>query len=176
MRRVLRALKVLIAGGAALTLEAPALISPAAPGDVFDEIVIAHRSGAAAKFGEGTMLSYQDSVANLADILDGDISWTKDGTIIIIHNSTLDRITNCSGEVSDWLWTSIRDNLSLPMSANSRLSALRTWSHTQTRLGGSWPSSSSKRRSRTRKQSSCGIRSSQPTFSWKRHHRGWLVR
>ena len=62
--------------------------------------MIAHRSGAAAKFGEGTMLSYQDSVANLADILDGDISWTKDGTIIIIHNSTLDRITNCSGELS----------------------------------------------------------------------------
>ena len=82
MRRVLRALKALIAGGAALTLEAPALISPAAPGDVFDEIVIAHRSGAAAKFGEGTMLSYQDSVANHADILDGDINWTKDSRTI----------------------------------------------------------------------------------------------
>lgn len=110
MRRVLRALKVLIAGGAALTLEACGLIAPAVQGDVFDEIVIAHRSGAAAKFGEGTMLSYQDSVANHADILDGDINWTRDGTIIIIHNSTLDRLTNCSGKVSDWLWTSIRDN------------------------------------------------------------------
>jgi glycerophosphoryl diester phosphodiesterase len=110
MRRLLRALNVLIAGGAVLTLEAPAVIAPGAPGDVFDEIVIAHRSGSAAEFGEGTMLSYQYSVANLADILDGDISWTKDGTIIIMHDSTLDEITNCSGKVSDWLWTSIRDN------------------------------------------------------------------
>jgi hypothetical protein len=55
-------------------------------------------------------------VANHADILDGDIHWTKDspndsdklGTILIIHDSTLDRITNCKGKVSSWRWGSIR--------------------------------------------------------------------
>jgi hypothetical protein len=31
------------------------------------------------------------------------------GSILIIHDSTLDRLTNCSGKVSSWLWTSIRD-------------------------------------------------------------------
>ena len=31
------------------------------------------------------------------------------GSILVIHDSTLDRITNCSGKVSSWLWTSIRD-------------------------------------------------------------------
>jgi glycerophosphoryl diester phosphodiesterase len=31
------------------------------------------------------------------------------GSIIIIHDSTLDRVTNCSGSVSSWLWSSIRD-------------------------------------------------------------------
>jgi glycerophosphoryl diester phosphodiesterase len=69
------------------------------------------------RFGEGTMKSYQDAVANNAQILEGDIHWTKDspndsdtvGSIIIIHDSTLDRVTNCSGSVSSWLWTSIRD-------------------------------------------------------------------
>jgi glycerophosphoryl diester phosphodiesterase len=56
-------------------------------------------------------------VANHADILDGDIHWTKDstndsdklGSILVIHDSRLDRITNCKGKVSSWLWTSIRD-------------------------------------------------------------------
>ena len=55
-------------------------------------------------------------MANHADILDGDIHWTKDspndsdklGTILIIHDSTLDRITNCKGKVSSWRWGSIR--------------------------------------------------------------------
>jgi glycerophosphoryl diester phosphodiesterase len=63
------------------------------------------------------MASYTYSVEHDADVLDGDIHWTKDspndsdklGSILVIHDSTLDRITNCSGKVSSWLWTSIRD-------------------------------------------------------------------
>jgi glycerophosphoryl diester phosphodiesterase len=84
---------------------------------VLDQIVVAHRGGAVTRFGEGTLRSYQDAVANGAQILEGDIHWTKDspndsdsvGSILIIHDSTLDRLTNCSGKVSSWLWTSIRD-------------------------------------------------------------------
>ena len=29
------------------------------------------------------------------------------GTMIILHDATLDRITNCRGTVSSWLWSSI---------------------------------------------------------------------
>jgi glycerophosphoryl diester phosphodiesterase len=91
------------------------LAAPAAQADVLDEIVVAHRGGATAKYGEGTLKSYKFSVAKHADILDGDIHWTKDspkdsdklGTILIIHDSTLDRITNCKGKVSSWRWGSI---------------------------------------------------------------------
>jgi glycerophosphoryl diester phosphodiesterase len=112
MRNVVRALKALIAVGAALILAAPA-----AQADILDAIVVAHRAGATTKYGEGTMASYKYSVAKHADVLDGDIHWTKDspndsdtlGSILVIHDSTLDRITNCSGKVSSWLWTSIRD-------------------------------------------------------------------
>jgi glycerophosphoryl diester phosphodiesterase len=112
MRNVVRGLKALIAFGAALIL-----IAPAAQADFRDAIVVAHRAGATTEYGEGTMASYQYSVAHNADVLDGDIHWTKDspndsdtlGSILIIHDSTLDRITNCSGKVSSWLWTSIRD-------------------------------------------------------------------
>jgi len=111
MRVAARALQALIAVGAALIL-----VAPAAQADVLDEIVVAHRAGATAQYGEGTLKSYKFSVANHADILDGDIHWTKDspndsdklGTILIIHDSTLDRITNCKGKVSSWRWGSIR--------------------------------------------------------------------
>lgn len=111
MRAVARALQALIAVGVALIL-----VAPAAQADVLDEIVVAHRAGATGKYGEGTLKSYKFSVANHADILDGDIHWTKDspndsdklGTILIIHDSTLDRITNCKGKVSSWRWGSIR--------------------------------------------------------------------
>ena len=113
MRNVVRALKAMIAVGAAITLLAPA----AEAETLLEQIAVAHRGGAVTRFGEGTMKSYQDAVANKAQILEGDIHWTKDspndsdtvGSIIIIHDSTLDRITNCSGSVSSWLWTSIRD-------------------------------------------------------------------
>jgi glycerophosphoryl diester phosphodiesterase len=112
MKAAARALQALIAVAAALILAAPA-----AQANILDAIVVAHRAGAATKFGEGTMASYQYSVEHDADVLDGDIHWTKDspndsdklGSILVIHDSTLDRITNCSGKVSSWLWTSIRD-------------------------------------------------------------------
>jgi glycerophosphoryl diester phosphodiesterase len=111
MRAAARALQALIAVGIGLIL-----VAPAAQADVLDEIVVAHRAGATGKYGEGTLKSYKFSVANHADILDGDIHWTKDspndsdklGTILIIHDSTLDRITNCKGKVSSWRWGSIR--------------------------------------------------------------------
>jgi glycerophosphoryl diester phosphodiesterase len=112
MRNLVRVLPALVAAGASLILT-----SPAAHANPLDDIVIAHRAGATSRYGEGTLASYKHSVANRADILDGDIHWTKDspndsdklGSILIIHDSTLDRITNCKGKVSSWLWTSIRD-------------------------------------------------------------------
>ena len=112
MRNAVRALKAMIAAGVVLIL-----LAPAAQADVLDQIVIAHRAGASSTSGEGTLASYKHSVDNHADILDGDIHWTKDspndsdtlGSIIISHDSTLDRITNCSGKISSWLWSSIRD-------------------------------------------------------------------
>ena len=112
MRNAVRALKAVIASGAVLIL-----VAPAAQANVLDQIVVAHRAGATTLYGEGTLKSYKHSVKNHADILDGDIHWTKDspkdkdkvGNILVIHDSTLDRITNCKGKVSSWLWSSIRD-------------------------------------------------------------------
>jgi glycerophosphoryl diester phosphodiesterase len=81
-----------------------------------DNILVAHRGATTKSVAEGTLASYQYAVKNHADILDGDVRWTKDGsdadhvgTMLISHDATLDRVTNCSGSVSNWLWTSIRD-------------------------------------------------------------------
>ena len=129
MRNVVRALKAMIAVGAAITLLAPT----AEAETLLEQIAVAHRGGAVTRFGEGTMLSYQDAVTNGAEILEGDIHWTKDspsdsdsvGSIVIIHDSTLDRVTNCSGSVSSWYWGSIRDKCYVNVGVKSRPKLIR---------------------------------------------------
>jgi glycerophosphoryl diester phosphodiesterase len=98
--------------GAAVAL----LIAPVAHADILDAIVVAHRGATTATTAEGTLPAYQYAVRNHADYLDGDIRWAKDGSdadtvgaMVISHDSTLNRVTNCSGYVSDWLWSSIYD-------------------------------------------------------------------
>jgi hypothetical protein len=113
MRNGLRALGAVVAAAIAMLLTAhPANAVPV------DNIVVAHRGGGAKKgTAEGTLVAYQYAVKNHADILDGDVRWTKDGsdadhvgTMVIAHDETLNRLTNCSGKVSSKLWTYIRDH------------------------------------------------------------------
>jgi len=87
---------------------------PAAHADSMDEVVVAHRGAKMSKYAEGTLPAYRYAVRNRADILDADVRWTKDGsdgdpmgTMIILHDATLDRITNCEGPISEWRWSSI---------------------------------------------------------------------
>jgi len=111
----------------------------AAPADAsVDQIVVAHRGATTSTIAEGTLRSYQYAVKNHADILDGDVRWTKDssdadtvGTMVISHDSTLDRVTNCSGYVSEWLWTSIKDKCRTDVGGDRiiRLADLLTYSN-----------------------------------------------
>jgi len=109
MRKCLHALIVVLATGIALVFG-----EPAAHAGPLDQIVVAHRGASTSTIAEGTMVAYQYAVRYGADYLDGDIRWTKDssdpdtvGTMIILHDSKLDRITNCSGYVTSWLWIDI---------------------------------------------------------------------
>ena len=111
MRNTARALKAMITIGLAMVV-----IAPAAHANILDAIVVAHRGATTSTTAEGTMPAYQYAVRHRADYLDGDIQWAKDGAdadtvgaIVITHDSTLNRVTNCSGYVSDWLWSSIYD-------------------------------------------------------------------
>jgi glycerophosphoryl diester phosphodiesterase len=112
MRNVLRALTAAAAAGVALVAAAPS--ANAIP---VENIVVAHRGATTRSVAEGTLASYRYAIRNHADILDGDVRWTKDsrdrdhvGTMVIAHDATLNRVTNCTGEVSKRLWTYIRDH------------------------------------------------------------------
>jgi glycerophosphoryl diester phosphodiesterase len=111
MRKRLLALSAVLAFGIA-----PIITATTAYADSLDELTVAHRGATTSKLGEGTLPAYLYAVKNRADILDADIRWTKDGpdpdslgTMVILHDATLDRITNCTGAVSSWLWSAIRD-------------------------------------------------------------------
>jgi glycerophosphoryl diester phosphodiesterase len=101
---------------AIVTLIALVFTARVADADSMEEITVAHRGAATSQFGEGTLPAYRYAVKNHADMLDGDVRWTKDGpdadslgTMVILHDATLDRTTNCTGTVSLWLWSSIYD-------------------------------------------------------------------
>ena len=111
MRNRVRALRAVIGGGIAVVLT-----TPIACAQSMDELTVAHRGASTSKLGEGTLPAYKYAVRNRADILDADVRWTKDGpdadsvgTMVILHDATLDRVTNCKGNVSSWLWSAIRD-------------------------------------------------------------------
>lgn len=111
MRNRLRALSAVLAGGIAV-----ALATQIAYAHSMEELTVAHRGASNSTFGEGTLPAYKYAVKNRADILDADLRWTKDGpdadsvgTMVILHDATLNRTTNCSGNVSSWLWSAIRD-------------------------------------------------------------------
>jgi glycerophosphoryl diester phosphodiesterase len=111
MKKCMCALSAMLAFGIT-----PILTAPAAYADSIEELTVAHRGASTSKLGEGTLPAYKYAVKNRADILDADIHWTKDGpdadtvgTMVILHDATLDRVTNCSGNVSSWLWAAIQD-------------------------------------------------------------------
>ena len=110
MKSRFRVLDVVLAAAIALIV-----VVPAVHADSMDEVVVAHRGAKMSKYAEGTLPAYRYAVRNRADLLDADVRWTKDGpdrdsvgTMIILHDATLDRITNCHGRVSEWRWSSIR--------------------------------------------------------------------
>lgn len=63
--------------------------------------VCGHR-GYKARYPENTLLSFRQALDFGADMLEFDLRMTKDRTIVIIHDETVDRTTNGTGNVSDF--------------------------------------------------------------------------
>lgn len=72
-----------------------------------DLLIAAHR-GDSKNFPENTMHAFKSAFDKGADYIELDLHQTKDGVIVVIHDSTLDRTTNGTGRVSDYSYEEIR--------------------------------------------------------------------
>ena len=63
-------------------------------------LAIGHR-GLSATYPENTLISFAAALAAGADGIEGDLHLTSDGEIVLMHDDTLDRTTNCSGRVDE---------------------------------------------------------------------------
>lgn len=63
-------------------------------------IVIAHR-GDHTRFPENTLAAYEEAIKNKADYTEIDLRTTKDSALVIMHDASVDRMTNGKGKVRD---------------------------------------------------------------------------
>ncbi len=61
-------------------------------------LVIAHRGGSGLA-PENTITAFRNAVEVGADVLEMDVRLTKDGTLVVIHDSTVNRVTNGAGTI-----------------------------------------------------------------------------
>lgn len=72
-------------------------------------LIIGHR-GYPAEFPENTMASFRGAIAAGADGIETDLRLTKDGYIVLSHDASLERRTNCTGNVADYTYDYIINN------------------------------------------------------------------
>jgi len=96
----------LIFWGLLLLLERPALQHPLLVED--DVLVIAHRGGAGLR-PENTLLAFEHALSLGADILEFDVRATKDGALVVIHDSAVDRTTGGAGPVNSLTLEEIKE-------------------------------------------------------------------
>ncbi|ASJ02426.1 glycerophosphodiester phosphodiesterase [Thermococcus profundus] len=63
-------------------------------------LVLGHR-GYSAKYPENTLLAFKKAVEAGADGVELDVWLTKDGEVVVIHDETVDRVSNGSGKVKE---------------------------------------------------------------------------
>ncbi len=70
-------------------------------------LVIAHR-GNASEAPENTLASFESALECGATVVECDVQMTKDGHIVVIHDVTIDRTTNRTGDVRELSLTDVR--------------------------------------------------------------------
>jgi glycerophosphoryl diester phosphodiesterase len=63
---------------------------------------IAHRGGIVPGYAENTLAAYRRAIAYGVDVIEIDLRGTRDGEVIILHDETLDRTTDGTGEVTGY--------------------------------------------------------------------------
>lgn len=69
--------------------------------------VFAHR-GYSGKYPENTMLAFQKAAQTGCDGIELDVQLTKDGTVVVIHDESIDRTTNGTGFVKDFTYEELK--------------------------------------------------------------------
>jgi glycerophosphoryl diester phosphodiesterase len=91
---------VLMVIGVGLTISSSAEMEP----DMQPErsvIFVAHRGGIVAGIPENTLAAYRHAIASGVDVVEIDLRGTKDGEVVIMHDPTVDRTTDGTGQVTD---------------------------------------------------------------------------
>ena len=71
-------------------------------------VFVAHRGGIVPGYPENTLLAYRQAIALGVHAIEIDLRGTKDGEVVIMHDETVDRTTDGSGNVSDLTLTELR--------------------------------------------------------------------
>lgn len=74
-----------------------------------DNIWVAAHRGWCAKYPENTMEAFKAAVELGVDQIETDIRVTKDGELVLIHDKTVDRTTNGTGNVIDYTLAEIKE-------------------------------------------------------------------
>jgi len=64
---------------------------------------------------ENTIPAFETALAMGADAVEMDVQETRDGVLILMHDATLDRTTNCTGEVAQKSWVEIKGCRVIPL-------------------------------------------------------------
>ncbi len=82
-------------------------------------VVIAHR-GDHVTLPENTLLAYQQGIDDGVDYVEVDLRTTRDSFLVVMHNASVDRMTNGKGEIKDLDYSAIRA-LEIRDPANNRV-------------------------------------------------------
>lgn len=89
---------ILIIGFILRLTSRPAPVHPYYASDSSDVLVIAHQGGDEVWPGN-TMFAFQNAVDIGVDVLEMDLHITKDNVLVLMHDETIDRTTNGTGEI-----------------------------------------------------------------------------
>jgi glycerophosphoryl diester phosphodiesterase len=70
-------------------------------------LVIAHR-GHSKEYPENTLEAYRAAIERGVEMIECDVNITRDGRLVMIHDSTLERTTNAAGRVKDHTWAEVQ--------------------------------------------------------------------
>lgn len=70
-------------------------------------LLVAHR-GYSAVYPENTLLAFEKAVENGANCFELDVQRTKDGKLVCLHDVTVDRTTNGTGNIKNLTWDHVK--------------------------------------------------------------------